>query len=71
MVMLAMAAATAFILLRDSDKREYPARWDSRVAPYVEVAQRERGLFFMHPVRFLPPAEFEKGIAADQKGAHP
>ena len=43
LVMLALAAATAFILLRDSNEWEYPARWDSRVAPYVQVAQRERG----------------------------
>ena len=73
LVMLAMAAATAFVLLRDSNEREYPSRWDSRVAPYVEVAQRERGLFFMHPVevRFLSPAEYEKSISADRKELSP
>ncbi len=73
LVMLALAAATAFVLLRDPNKREYPARWDSRVAPYVQVAQRERGLFFMHPVevRFLSPAEFEKSIAADKNELSP
>jgi hypothetical protein len=69
LIMLAMAAATAFVLLRHSAERKYPVRWDSRVAPYVQVAQRERGLFFMHPVavRFLPEAEFEKGVSADEK----
>jgi len=69
LVMLAMAGATAFILLRDSDERSYPARWDPRVAPYVQLVQKERGLFFLHPVevRFLPPAVFEKSIAADKK----
>src|SRR5687768_8424013 len=68
LVMLAMGAATAFMLVRDSDRRSYPARWDSRVAPYVHLVQKERGLFFLHPVevRFLSPAEFEKSIAADK-----
>jgi hypothetical protein len=69
LVMLAMGAATAFILLRDAKERTYPARWDSRVEPYVQLVQKERGLFFLHPVavRFLPPVEFEKSIAADKK----
>lgn len=68
LVMLAMAAATLFIVMRDSNKRTYPARWDPRIAPYVQVVQKHRGLFFLHPVtvRFLPKAEFEKSIAADR-----
>jgi hypothetical protein len=69
LVMLAMAAATGFVLLREDNERTYPARWDSRVAPYVQLVQKERGLFFLHPVevRFLPAAEFENSIAADRK----
>jgi hypothetical protein len=69
LVMLAMAAATLFIVMREADKRTYPARWDPRIAPYVQVVQQHRGLFFLHPVtvRFLPQAEFEKSIAADKK----
>jgi len=68
-VMLAMAAATLFVVMRENDKRTYPARWDPRVQPYVQVVQQHRGLFFLHPVtvRFLAPAEFEKSIAADKK----
>ena len=68
LVMLALAAATAFVLLRDAKEKTYPARWDSRVAPYVQLVQNKRGLFFMHPVevRFLPEAKFEKTIAADE-----
>ncbi len=68
-VMLAMAAATVFVLMRDSGERSYPAKWDSRVAPYVQLVQKQRGLFFLHPVevRFLPPAEFAKTIAVDKK----
>ena len=68
LVMLALAAATAFILLRDTKEKTYPARWDSRVAPYVQLVQNKRGLFFLHPVevRFLPEAKFEKTIAADK-----
>ena len=69
LVMLAMAAATLFVVMRETDKRTYPARWDPRIQPYVQVVQQHRGLFFLHPVtvRFLPPAEFEKSIAADKK----
>ena len=68
LVMLAMAAATAFIVLREPNEREYPDRWDRRVAPYVKIVERERGLDFRHPVavRFLPRAEFEKGVTADK-----
>ena len=68
LVMLAMAAAAAFVLLRDTKEKTYPARWDSRVAPYVQLVQNKRGLFFLHPVevRFLPEAKFEKTIAADE-----
>ena len=68
LVMLAMAGATAFILMRDSSERTYPARWDPRVAPYVQLVQNKRGLFFLHPVevRFLAEANFEKTIAADE-----
>ncbi len=68
LVMLAMAAATLFIVMRETNKRTYPARWDPRIQPYVQVVQQHRGLFFLHPVtvRFLPPAAFEKSIAADK-----
>ncbi len=71
-VMLAMAGAVAFLLMRDGTEkatRTYPKQWDSRVAPYAKIAERQRGLLFRHPVtvRFLPPAEFEKGVRTDEK----
>lgn len=48
--------------------RTYPGHWDSRIAPYVKIAEKQRGLVFLHPVtvRFLPAAEFEKDITADE-----
>ena len=72
LVMLAMAGAAAYVLTRDGlakAMRTYPTQWDSRVAPYAKIAEKQRGLIFRHPVtvRFLPPAEFEKGVTADEK----
>ena len=47
----------------------YPAHWDRRIAPIAKIASRLRGLDFHHPVpvRFLPPAKFEKSLTADQR----
>jgi hypothetical protein len=47
----------------------YPRQWDPRIAPYVRIAARERGLTFLHPVavRFVADKEFEKGIRTDEK----
>ena len=49
--------------------RSYPDQWDSRIAPYARIAEKQRGLTFVHPVtvRFLPAAEFEKGVTSDRK----
>lgn len=46
----------------------HPKQWDSRVVPYVELAEELRGLTFKHPVtvEFQAPKEFEKGLAADE-----
>jgi hypothetical protein len=45
----------------------YPSKWDPRVAPLTNTVEKLRGLKFEHPVpvRFLPPAEFEKEVGGD------
>ena len=47
----------------------YPSAWDPRIAPYVKVVEKERGLTFLHPVsvRFLSAAAFEKTVTSDEK----
>lgn len=73
-VLLAMIATTAFLLLKPLGKKEeagpsYPDVWDSRVLPYVKIAQRKRDLTFTHPVEvvFLPKDEFEKTVTTEEK----
>jgi hypothetical protein len=70
-LMLALAGAAAFFLMRDDTKKgpSYPDQWDSRIAPYAKIAEKQRGLLFIHPVtvRFLPPAKFEKTVTTDEK----
>lgn len=72
-VMLAGAGLAAFVLL---DKKEggaaspsYPAAWDPRIAPYVKVVEKQRGLRFIHPVavRFLAEKDFKETITAELK----
>ena len=48
---------------------DHPAAWDARIQPYVKIAEKQRGLEFLHPVevRFLPPAKFEKTVTTDEK----
>src|SRR5690242_19694774 len=68
-VMLGLAALAAWMLIpHEDDGPSYPSAWDSRVAPYVKVAERQRGLYFKHPVtvRFLPPAAFEKTVTTEE-----
>jgi hypothetical protein len=45
----------------------YPSEWDSRIAPYVKIAEKKRDLRFAHPVEvtFLSEAEFKKTVTAD------
>lgn len=46
----------------------YPKAWDSRVEPYVELAEELRDLEFKHPVHveFQEPKEFAKALEADK-----
>ena len=69
--MLILAGAAAFLMTRGDAKstRMYPDQWDSRIAPYVKITQKQRALYFKHPVtvRFLAPGAFEKTVTADEK----
>ncbi len=65
---VAAVSTALFLELRSGDDEpHYPASWDPRVLPYVKVVEKQRGLTFEHPVavRFQDPAEFEKGLRAD------
>ncbi|HEX2892648.1 MAG TPA: hypothetical protein VHO29_01425 [Marmoricola sp.] len=71
-VMVAGAALVAVVLLVGKDAKatapSYPNTWDPRIAPYVKIVEKQRGLTFLHPVtvRFLPDAQFEKTVRADE-----
>jgi hypothetical protein len=70
-LILAGGGLAARTLIASSHKTgpTYPAAWDARIAPYAKIAEKQRGLLFMHPVRvrFLPPATFEKTVTSDKK----
>ncbi len=57
-----LLASSATVLLIGSRARgvDHPDHCDQRVAPFVELVERERGLRFDHPVYvdFLPPERF-------------
>ena len=67
LIVLVVAAlivgAIAFLANRGPD---YPSRWDPRIQPIAVQVARLRGLAFKHPVQvhFLPPAAFNKLVAA-------
>ena len=68
---LLLPTAACSLLDRGAGKEKgptFPEAWDSRVLPYAELASELRGLEFEHPVtvEFQSPAEFEKGLAADE-----
>jgi hypothetical protein len=62
-------AARALITSGKPEGPTYPAAWDARILPYAKIAEKQRGLYFKHPVtvRFLPPAKFEKTVTTDDK----
>jgi len=72
-VALVGAVIVTFVVLGELDKKDdekqYPSAWDPRVAKYVTIVEKERGLTFLHPVevRFLKKAEFTKEVTADEK----
>ena len=59
-VLLAMVGVLVVGLMRAAATPSgptFPDHWDARIAPYAAIAERQRGLTFLHPVdvRFLPP----------------
>jgi hypothetical protein len=70
-LILAGGGFAARTLIASSHKTgpTFPAAWDARIAPYAKIAEKQRGLLFLHPVavRFLPPAQFEKTVTTDDK----
>ncbi len=66
-VLGAVSAVVGLMLFAEDDDR-YPDTWAVEVEPFVEIVEKERGLEFEHPVHveFLPPAEFEAEITADE-----
>jgi len=73
-VMVVGIVIAAFALLHGVGGKEasgpsYPSAWDPRIAPYVKIVEKERGLTFLHPVtvRFLSAAAFEKTVTSDEK----
>ncbi|HET6168321.1 MAG TPA: hypothetical protein VFE07_15935 [Marmoricola sp.] len=71
-VMILAGGLVGYVLLSQKHDKEagptYPTAWDARILPYVEIAEKERGLTFLHPVavRFLGDKEFEKAVTSDK-----
>ncbi len=65
-VVLVLGIGSAVLVTRGG--REYPSKWDTRIAPIATEVAALRGLTFEHPVavHFLAPADFEKTLAIDQ-----
>lgn len=73
LVMVAGGGLVAWVLLRGDGAKgdaapSYPDTWDPRVAPYVTVVEKQRGLTFVHPVtvRFLAEKDFKKTVSTDE-----
>lgn len=71
-LVLALAGMVVLIVTHEGtakSTRSYPDHWDKRIAPYVKIAEKKRGLTFLHPVevRFLPAAEYEKDRRIDEE----
>ncbi len=68
-LVVALLGATVYLVLPagSSDAKAYPDVWDPRIAPYVTIAEKQRGLEFEHPVEvhFLSAEEFEKTVTTD------
>ncbi len=63
---LGAAGAVGGLVLSGEDR--YPQEWAAEIEPFAEIVEDERGLDFEHPVyvEFLPPAEFEDEVTADE-----
>lgn len=65
--LLLVGSAVAFGVWWMQHGPDYPDAWDSRVVPYVEVVEKQRGLEFQHPVHvdFLTDEEFDQEVTSD------
>lgn len=66
-LLLLIGAAVAFGAWWLQRGPDFPDAWDSRVEPYVEAVEKERGLEFEHPVYvdFLSDEEFDEEVTSD------
>jgi hypothetical protein len=69
-VMLGVLAVPISSLFRDGSSF-WPARWDPRIAPIAQRAEKLRALSFAHPVavRFLSEAAFKRLVGGDSSDA--
>jgi len=79
MLAFALAGLFGFVVLHDHGDdtvaapppptHRYPAHWDKRIRPEVEVAEKQRGLDFKHAVRvrFLTPSTFERTLVHEDR----
>jgi hypothetical protein len=72
LLMVLGVGLVGYVLLNGETSKEksppYPSSWDPRIAPYAKIAEKQRGLTFLHPVavRFLANREFSKTVQADE-----
>jgi hypothetical protein len=62
-------AANELLKLTKDDGTSYPKEWDTRVMPFVKIAEKQRGLSFFHPVEveFLSDADFRKEVTSKEE----
>lgn len=78
-VLMVAGAGLVAVALKDRPSEaqvaaiSYPSRWDRRIAPYVRIVEKERGLRFDHPVavRFLGDRAFDRTLVTDDAGLDP
>ena len=58
-----------YLLIREPQGNSYPDAWDTKIAPFAEIVEDERGLEFDHPiyVDFLTVKEFQKQVSSDEE----
>lgn len=68
-LVLAVAGGIALGLSSTKSGPSYPSAWDPRIAPLAAIAEKDRGLKFLHPVYvdFLSPKEFAKEVTTGGK----
>lgn len=72
-LLITIGGGLALGLLSHGSGPSYPSAWDPRIAPLAAIAEKDRGLKFLHPVYvdFLSPAEFAKQVTSGAKSLTP